>query len=237
MGLNQIAMNMGILFVDSRIVSIKKCKCFKCQYTVLFIINTLSFYIIDVEKKKITNEQNTRLVELENGIRSFMEESINGINRQFGPLRKTISPFVDKLHVHLDVFPELESKNRRIANLGFINYNLCFNAQTAEKHTETDASYTIISVPTQLEKKINSRRKNSGRFELNINDEDTFVIPMETGTTFAYSGFLLTHRQQIHKFSEDAAPFINVVSYNSKRLFENMLQSFRRYLGDKELVE
>ena len=166
-----------------------------------------------------------------------MEGSINGINRKFCPLRKTISPFVDKLHVHLDVFPETESKNRKIANLGFINYNLCFNAQTAEKHTESDASYTIISVPTQLPKKNFSRRKNKGQFELNINESDTFVIPMKIGTTFAYSGFLLTHRQQIFNFSEDAAPFTNLVSYNSKRLFENMLQSFRRYLGDKELVE
>ena len=166
-----------------------------------------------------------------------MDGSINGINRQFGPLRKTISPFVDKLHVHLDVFPETESKNRKIADLGFINFNLCFNAQTAEKHTESDASYTIISVPTQLPKKNNFRRKNKGRFELNINDNDTFIIPMEIGTTFAYSGFLLTHRQQIHNFSEDAVPFTNFVSYNSKRLFENMLQSFRRYLGDQELVE
>ena len=166
-----------------------------------------------------------------------MERSINGINKQFGPLRKTISPFVDNLHVHVDVFPEMKSKNRKIANLGFINYNLCLNAQTAEKHTESDASYTIISVPTQLPKKNNSRRKNKGKFELNINNEDTFIIPMEVGTTFAYSGFLLTHRQQIHKFSEDATPFTNVVSYNSKRLFENMLQSFRRYLGDEELVE
>ena len=91
------------------------------------IINPLFFYTIDVEKKKITNEQKSRLVELENEIRTFMERSINGINRQFGPLRKTISPFVDKLHVHLDVFLETESKNRKIANLGFINYNLCFN--------------------------------------------------------------------------------------------------------------
>ena len=72
---------------------------------------------------------------------------------------------------------------------------------------------------------------------MNINEDDTFIIPMEIGTTFVYSGFLLTHRQQIHNFSGDTVPFTNVVSYNSKQLFENMLQSFRLYLGDKELVE
>ena len=57
---------------------------------------------------------------------------------------------------------------------------------------------------------------------------------MDLGTCFAYSGFLLTHRQYIHNFSDEANPFINTVSYNSKRLFENMLQSFRRYIGDNK---
>ena len=35
--------------------------------------------------------------------------------------------------------------------------------------------------------------------------------------------------------SSDVVPFVNVVSDNSKRLFENMLQSlFRQYLGKDE---
>ena len=120
----------------------------------------------------------------------------------------------------------------KIADQDFLNYNLCLNAQTSKKHTECDASYTIISVPVQLSKKNNLRRKNKGRFELNINEDHTLIIPMDVGTCFVYSGFLLTHRQQIQKFSEEANPFINIMSYNSKRLFENMLQSFRRYIGD-----
>ena len=75
----------------------------------------------------------------------------------------------------------------------FLNYNLRLNAQTSKKHTECDVSYTIISVPVQLSKKNNLRRKNKGRFELNINEDDTLIIPMDVGTCFAYSGFLLTH--------------------------------------------
>ena len=110
--------------------------------------------------------------------------------------------------------------------------NLCLNAQTAVKHTECDASYTIISVPVQLEKKVNLRRKNQGKFELNINEELTFLVPIDIGTYFAYSEFLLNHRQQIYMLNDQANPFLNIVSYNSKCLSENMLQSFRRYLGD-----
>ena len=63
-------------------------------------------------------------------------------------------------------------------------------------------------------------------------NEDCVVnIPMVIGTSFAYSGYLLSHRQQIHNETTDMAPFVNIAGYNSKRLFENMLQSFCRYLG------
>ena len=113
-----------------------------------------------------------------------------------------------------------------------MNYNLCLNAQTEHKHTECDASYIVISVPSQLGKVISKQKTNKGRFEFNLNENRTFIIPMEIGTSFIYSGFLLTHHQQIHNLSYDINTFVNVVSYNSKRLFENMLQSFRRYLGD-----
>ena len=67
---------------------------------------------------------------------------------------------------------------------------------------------------------------------MNINEELTFLIPMNIGTYFIYSGFLLTHRQQIYMLTDQAYPFLNIVSYNSKHLFENILQSFRRYLDD-----
>ena len=173
-----------------------------------------------------------RLNEIEDDIRRFMEISIESMNTHFAPLRKSISPLVSKLHVHIDAFVDKDKKDRKITEYGFLNFNLCLNAQTAEMHTECDASYTIISVPVQLEKKVNLAKKNKGKFELNINEELTFIIPMDIGTCFTYSGFLLTHRQQIYMLTDQANPFFNIVSYNSKRLFENILQSFRRYLGD-----
>ena len=79
---------------------------------------------------------------------------------------------------------------------------------------------------------MDGKKKNEGRFEFNINEKCTLIVPLEIGTSLTYSGFLLTHRQQIHNETVDASPFINVVSYSSKRLFENMLQSFRRFVGD-----
>ena len=62
-----------------------------------------------------------------------MEVSIEGMNTHFAPLRKSISPLVSKLQVHIDAFTEKDKKDRKIAEYGFLNFNLCLNAQTAEK--------------------------------------------------------------------------------------------------------
>ena len=71
---------------------------------------------------------------------------------------------------------------------------------------------------------------NCGSFELFINCESTIVIPMTIGTIFTYSGFLLTHCQQIRNKPPSDKPFVNIVSYSSKQLFENMMEAFRSYL-------
>ena len=79
-----------------------------------------------------------------------------------------------------------------LAEIGFITYNLCLNAQTAEKHTECDASYTVITVPNQVTTKFMDGKRNKGRFEFNINEKCTLIVPLEIGTSLTYSGFLLT---------------------------------------------
>ena len=91
--------------------------------------------------------------EIDDTIRDFTEGSVDGLVKQFAPLRKTISPLVDKLQVHLDIFPEKEKDECKIVEQGFLNYKLCLNAQTSKKHTECDVSYTLITVPIQLSKK------------------------------------------------------------------------------------
>ena len=44
----------------------------------------------------------------------FTECSIDGLVKQFAPLQKSISPLVDKLQVHLDMFPEKKRTNVRL---------------------------------------------------------------------------------------------------------------------------
>ena len=39
---------------------------------------------------------------------------------------------------------------------------------------------------------------------------------------------MLTHRQQIKKLNDRVKPFVNIVSYNSQKMFNHMMESFRR---------
>ena len=83
-----------------------------------------------------------------------------------------------------------QKKKEQISDeIGFITYNLCLNAQTPEKHTECDTSYTVITVPNQVTTKFRDGIKNQGRFEFNINEKYTLVVPLEIGTSLTYSGF------------------------------------------------
>ena len=187
--------------------------------------------ILEIKYKNVSNEEMNILDQIEESCYKTMEAAVEHINESCRPLTKTLSPYVANVQMHLSVFEERGKKDINLATRGIMNYNLCMNAETEQPHTECDSSYTVICVPNQLMNKKNKRIQNHGSFELVINSKETVVIPMEIGTVFTYSGFLLTHRQQIRDRDDQELPFVNLVSYNSKRLFENMMESFRRYLS------
>ena len=105
---------------------------------------------------------------------------------------------------------------------------MCLNAQTKLKHTECDSSYTTICVPCQEIERTETGLYNKAEFEINISEDEAIVIPLEIGTTLVYSGYLLTHRQQIRKKNDTVKPFVNIVSYNSQKMFNHLMESFRR---------
>ena len=156
----------------------------------------------------------------------FLHLSVNHIFGTFNRIQHTISPHISKLQYHFDLFDKEKKK-------GILNVHMCHNAQTKMKHTECDASYTIISVPEQEKKFTNSGRQNKAQFEFNITDDCTLLLPLESKTILVYSGFLLTHRQQIRKLNDQVDPFINIVSYNSEKLFKHLMESFRREINEK----
>ena len=79
--------------------------------------------------------------------------------------------------------------------------------------------------------------QNVGKFEFVINEWKTIVIPMKMGTIFTYSAYIMTHQQQIKKEPVETPPLVNVVDYNSKRLFSNMMELYQRViLANKESI-
>ena len=105
-----------------------------------------------------------------------------------------------------------------------INCHVCINAMTNDLHTEMDSSYTLICVPKQLDENYKRLETN---FLFQINDEKTIRIPMNERMVFMYSGYMLSHHQVLEKNQSDTT-FINLATYGNKRLFHNMMSSFRR---------
>jgi len=131
------------------------------------------------------------------------------------------------------LFQESDTNELELQRSGILNAHLCMNAQTRVKHTECDSSYTVICVPRHPQESTTSGYFNIGEFEINITDEKAFVVPLKIGTILVYSGYLLTHRQQIRKKNTNVSPFVNVVSYNSEKLFNHLMESFRREINVK----
>ena len=182
--------------------------------------------ILKIKCKKVSNNERNILDQIEESCYKTMEAAVEEISESCRPLTTTLSPNVVNVQMHMSVFEERGKKDIKLATKGILSYKLCLNAETQQPHTQCDSSFTVIFVPNQVMNKQKKRFKNCGSFELFINSKETIIIPMEIDSIFTYSGFLLTHRQQIQNRDSDEPPFINLVTYHSKQLFENMMESF-----------
>ena len=186
------------------------------------------------QKKRIFTEiQIAARDKLRSKMFRFLHCSIYHIFATFDKLQETISPHIAILQNHFDLYDEEDEDAHNLQNLGILNVHLCHNAQTELKHTECDASYTIISVPDQKNKVSGKGKHNIAKFEFNLTNEKAIMIPLEVNTILVYSGFLLTHRQQIRNLNDGVDPFVNVVSYNSEKLFNHLMESFRREINEE----
>ena len=80
---------------------------------IFYSTHFIPFIPSDIEKKKTTTYEKSRLSMIDDNMRHFAEYSINRMCKKFAPVRKSISPLVDKLQVHLDVFPDKKRVNVR----------------------------------------------------------------------------------------------------------------------------
>ena len=190
------------------------------------------------KKKSIKDDESVQQLLLKKKIFGFSCISIDHIFSTFGVAQSNLSPNISKLQIHFDLYEKHQSDEIYLQKNGILNAHLCLNAQTRMKHTECDSSYTTISVPPHEVEKTKKGMYNKAEFEFNISDSEAIVVPLDIGTTLVYSGFMLTHRQQIRKTDEKVKPFVNVVSYNSQKMFNHLMESFCREikLGIKKKI-
>lgn len=170
--------------------------------------------------------------ELKDKVYDFLSCSVNHVFSKFDNLQDTLSPNIAILQTHFDLNDKSREKEHQLQEKGILNAHICHNAQTLKKHTECDSSYTIICVPEQPVQISKKGKFNIAQFEFNMTDDKCLCVPLDPNTIIVYSGFLLTHRQQIQKLNSDLHPFINLVSYNSEKLFKHLMESFRRQINE-----
>ena len=146
---------------------------------------------------------------------------MESIHTRFVAFRNKQSPKVSTVQCSMNKHAPGTKKEREVEKRGFLSCHLCLNVETQEQHTEPDASYTIIAVLNKINLTILQTRL--GQFEFMLNESQLIIMPMHPCTIITYSGYMLTHRQQIMDLDALLLPFINIVVYNSKRLFANII--------------
>ena len=197
--------------------------------------NNLSFgkYTSKLHKnsklQKMFNNDNQKI---EGKLFSIIFHGIKQLSKKNPNIICMISPKIQKVQSIFDLLDDESLQEQKVMfDYGMINAHLCINAMTAQAHTEMDSSYTVITVPKQIDKNYNTL---GTRFVFEINNKMNINIKMTENVTFIYSGYLLTHHQ-IHNHSRsNSAMFLNLASYGNKRLFHNMMKSLRRDLNLKD---
>ena len=107
----------------------------------------------------------------------------------------------------------------------FLSSQFNINATTKYSHTERDSSYTIIHVPSQ------EIKKNNYYFHFQISNNEELQIKLEKHVSMCYSSYMLTHSQRKSKQTkseEGTDSFVNISSYFSKRLYDNIVSSLHK---------
>ena len=132
-----------------------------------------------------------------------------------------MSPVADVAYRMQETLGNINIDYSLLSNFRLYAAQVCINAETKYFHTEMDQGPTFIAVPFQ-----ERVRENRFNFIFRINNTKHIQLRMIPGTSFLFSGCLLTHRQECEKNGK--TNFFNVASFCNKRLFDHIRQSFMR---------
>ena len=165
---------------------------------------------------------------LENETHSQIHMGALQLSRHLPNIFKAISPKISKTQSHYNLITEDDIRQKKdLFNNGMINCHVCINAMTNDSHAEMDSFHALTCVPKQFDE--NYKRLET-KFLFQINDDTTICVPMHERMAFMHSGFMLSHHQVLEKKHRSNTTFINLATHGNKRLFHNMMSSFRRDL-------
>ena len=164
--------------------------------------------------------------EVQSDLFQYLNDDIATLSEHIPNLGIILSPKISILQNHLQLGHDVKHKGtRNMFEHGILTAHFCINARTNEPHTECDSSYTVISIPPQINQ---SYKTFDPKFNFIINKDQTVVIKLIPNLCFIYSGYMLVHHQVLQSVDTKIGIFINIASYGNKRLFDNMMQSFKR---------
>lgn len=107
---------------------------------------------------------------------------------------------------------------------GMVSAYICHNAQSYDRHIETDCTYTMIISP-MCGPGLNDTEIYVFEFEWN-GESDMIQLLMNQGTIVYYNGHGIGHRQ-INKVSGSVGNFWNISSYANQKLFNHIICSMK----------
>ena len=151
---------------------------------------------------------------------------IDGVARIIPNIRKLIAHVINVANKVQDRDEDINLHKTPSFKDGLWQSSISVNGRTNEFHTENDSTYTVIAIPKQEEF---SKRKHEYSFIFKLKEKHNISIRLTEGTSFLYSGKLLTHRQSCNlPIQMKDEVFINFASYGTQRLFSHIKKTMMR---------
>ena len=197
------------------------------QYSNKKAINKRQQLLIDSNAKIV---ENLCALQVQSASKSLCK-TLNSSSNIFAPLLNVANSLQHK-------YGDFNFKKVQTYNDGLWHSEVCINAITKDFHTENDASYTLISVPTQERNNDRSTFSNMNRkdtfFLFELDSDNIFAIRMRDNISFFFHGALLTHRQHCDdgyepiEIRKQKPKFYNIACYSNARLFFHLRKTIQR---------
>jgi hypothetical protein len=176
--------------------------------------------------KQLLLQNNSRL--FEQRASDEIDRSVKDLSTIVPRVRNILSPIIKGAYKLQSKLGDIKLKENQSSDNGCWQKSICINAQTLEYHVKKDCTYTLITIPEQVNRsEVDLSTKY--QFYFKFSQSQHLHIPLKSGISFFFSGTYLTHRQNKDECQHTSDnDFINIASYGNKRLYSHIKQSFKK---------